>query len=253
MRVKLGPYKSWWGPYQLAEILCFWAKNEKDEFGFPHKPDWVHRFGEWLAYGSVRPKPAKGETHSLFDNDRKPTLLYRFLIWIDSKRSRTIDVRIDPWDTWNMDSTLGYIIRPMLHQLKKTKHGSPMVDLEDVPEELRPSDEEQAAYNRDGTTDENFFKRWDWVLDEMIFAFESLPGGANENWEDQFHSGKIDFEFVPVDDKLDTVDQKDASMYRLEKTKQDTSVFDRDGYLQYQNRISKGFLLFGKYYSALWD
>jgi len=46
-------------------------------------------------------------------------------------------VKIDRWDTWSMDHTLAKIILPMLKQLKDTKHGSAIVDLEDVPEELR--------------------------------------------------------------------------------------------------------------------
>jgi hypothetical protein len=243
MKVKIGPYKDWLGPYQLAELICFWAKKEKDEFGIPRKPDWVHNFGEWLAYGSVRPEPEPGEIYSLFDDDRKPTLLYRFLTWIYSKKSRTVNVHIDPWDTWSMDSTLGYIIRPMLRQLKETKHGAPMVDLEDVPEELRPSKEEQAAYDKDGTTDENFFKRWDWVIDEMIFAFDSLDGGPDQDWEDQFRTGKIEF----LSKKLE------SGCSELIRGPNDTSNTDWDGRKAYAERIENGFRLFGKYFQAMWD
>lgn len=244
MRVKIGPYKNWIGPYQLAEMICFWAKKEKDEYGIPRKPDWVHDFGEWLAYGSVKPEPAEGETYSLFDDDRKPTWLNRFLTWIDSKKSRTVDVRIDPWDTWSMDCTLGYIVRPMLRQLKETKHGAPMVDLEDVPEELRPSEEEQAAYDRDGTTDENFFARWDWVLDEMIFAFDSLNGGPNEDWEHQFTTGDYDFRWKKIDEK---------GTSEMIHGPNHTAETDWDARKAYAERIANGFRLFGKYFQALWD
>lgn len=81
-----------------------------------------------------------------------------------------VDVRIDPWDTWSMNYTLAHIIIPMLKQLKETKHGAPFVEQEDVPEHLRaPKDFDSAS----GDVDDNFFKRWDYVLDEMIFAFES--------------------------------------------------------------------------------
>lgn len=243
MKVKIGKYKSWFGPYQLAEILCFWAKREKDEFGIPRKAEWVHNFGEWLAYGSVRPEPEPGEIYSLFNDDRKPTLLYRFLTWIHSKQSRTIVVRIDPWDTWSMDSTLGYIIRPMLKQVKETKHGAPMVDMEDVPEHLRANEEELAEYNTKGKTDDNFFKRWDWVLDEMIFAFDSLDGGPNQDWEDQFRSGKIEF----LSKKLDNGSSE------LIRGPNDTSKTDWEGRKAYAKRIENGFRLFGKYYQSLWD
>ena len=80
---------------------------------------------------------------------------------------------IHDWDTWSMDHTLSYIIVPMLKQLKETKHGAPAVEFKDVPEELMPPDAEavKKLYMQNGETDENFFKRWDWVLDEMIWAF----------------------------------------------------------------------------------
>jgi hypothetical protein len=55
MRVKIGKYENWFGPYQLAETLCFWAKPVVDEYGMKSKPDYVHNFGEWLAHGSVEP------------------------------------------------------------------------------------------------------------------------------------------------------------------------------------------------------
>ena len=83
-----------------------------------------------------------------------------------------VKVRIDPWDTWSMDHTLAHIVLPMLKQLKATKHGAPQVDWEDVPRELRPSKEELRAYNKDGTADDKFFERWDWGLEEMIYAFD---------------------------------------------------------------------------------
>ena len=71
---------------------------------------------------------------------------------------REIQVRIHDYDTYSMDHTLSLIIVPMLKQLKATTHGAPNIALEDVPEELHG--------------DEEFFERWDWVLDEMIYAFE---------------------------------------------------------------------------------
>ena len=81
-------------------------------------------------------------------------------------------ITIHDWDTWSMDHTLSYIIVPMLIQLKDTKHGAPNVDNDDVPEELRmPDGWKETRYNIDGETDEQFFNRWDWVLDEMIWAF----------------------------------------------------------------------------------
>lgn len=91
--------------------------------------------------------------------------------YTDDSEDQVVEVQIDSWDTWSMDHTLTYIIVPMLKQLKETKHGAPNVDSSDVPVHLRCNDVSSKAYWTDGTTDENFFKRWDWVLDEMIWAF----------------------------------------------------------------------------------
>jgi len=240
MKIKIGNYSDFFGTYQLAEKLMFWVPKEKDEYGFEHTADRVHKFGEWLAHGSIKPEPEIGQTHNM---DRHNTLLARFLYWISSKKKRTIKVHIDPWDTWNMQDTLGYIIRPMLHQLKENKHGAPFVDVEDVPEDLRPTKKEQNAYKKDGTTDDKFFDRWDWVMDEMIFAFESLPGGANEDWEDAFHTGEYDWQWKKLEDGCSEM---------VEGPKH-TAKVDWDGRKEYEARIQNGFRLFGKYFQNLWD
>ena len=128
-----------------------------------------------------------------------------------------VKVHIDKWDTWSMDHTLAPIILPMLKQLKETKHGAPYVESADVPKELRINVHQKVAYKKDGTTDENFFKRWDWVMDEMIWAFEQKN---KDNWM--------------------------APYYEYNK-------WDRDAVKAEQERISNGFRLFGKYYESLWD
>ena len=239
MKIKIGPYTDWFGPYQLAEKLCFWAKEEKDEYGIPRKPDWVHNFGEWLAHGSVEPDPEVGEIHG-WDRNRHETLLARFLSWVHSKKQRKIQVHIDRWDTWSMDETLAHIILPMLVQLKATKHGAPNVDMEDVPEHLRANEIDTRKYEYDGTTDEQFFERWDWVLDEMIFAFESK---LDDSWEDQFETGTSDIQFKTLE----------GGMSEMVRGPNDTKEYDWEGRKKYQERISNGFRLFGKYYESLWD
>ena len=155
-------------------------------------------------------------------------------------RERKIKIQIDPWDTWSMDNTLAHIVLPMLKQLKATQHGAPNVDAEDVPEELRKS-ELVGEYD----VDENHFKRWEYVLDEMIFSFESKL----TDWEEQFWKVKpeIDWEDPMIPEKV--VDGLEA--YQLKwKTEGEC---DWEARTAYQTRITNGFRLFGKYYEGLWD
>ena len=228
MKVNIGPYKSWVGPYQIAEALCFWAKPIKDEHGFKSKPDWVHDFGTWLAGG-----------------ESKDSLLMKLCSWIESKRKRKEYVRIDAYDTWSMDSTLAPIILPMLKQLKATAHGAPFVDDEDVPEELKSTSAPPKESEYD--TDANHFKRWEWVLNQMIHAFECK---VDDSWQDQYRSGEIDMLWVPSDQK-DT-NNKPVS-YEITRGPKDTYKCDYEAMAVHQKRISNGFRLFGKYYENLWD
>lgn len=244
MKVKIGEYRSFFGPYQLAEKLCFWAKDEEDEYGFPHKPDWVHNFGEWLAYGKVRPEPEVGEVTDMFDEDRKATWLYKFLLWVHELKGddeQRVKVRIDRWDTWSMDHTLGYIILPMLKDIKEHNSAAPHVDDEDVPVELRSTAAPEVD-KRNGETDEHYFKRWEYVLDEMIFAFETKGNGANVDWEEQFSSGNIHFQTKKLEN----------GMSEMIKGPNDTSKTDWEGRKAYGERVQNGFRLFGKYYQNLW-
>ena len=78
-------------------------------------------------------------------------------------------ITIHSWDTWSMDHTLSYIIVPMLQQLQETKHGAPNTDDEDVPEKLRSTSAPKKE--NDWNTDANHFRRWDWIINEMIWAF----------------------------------------------------------------------------------
>lgn len=237
MKVYIGPPRNYFGPYQLAELICFWVKKKPNEDGFLEKPDWVHSFGEFLAHGSVLPED-HDDKYSLSDR-RKKTWLYRFLIWLHQKTKDKIKVRIDDYDTWSADHTLSHIILPLLKAVKERKHGSPFVDAEDVPVELRPTKKQINAYNKTGDPDPFFHARWEYVLDEMIWAFEQKVA---DDWEDQFVSGVQDYSLARVDDKYSRLVEGPNHTYKI----------DHEKMKQHQNRISNGFRLFGKYYEALW-
>ena len=117
-------------------------------------------------------------------------------------------IKIHNYDVWSMDCTLSLIILPMLKKLKQQKIGAPYVDNEDVPQELKS--------NQSFENDEKFFEKWEYVLNEMIFAFDSKVN----DWQEKFFKN----------DKLDI-----------------------EGMKKYQKRITNGFRLFGKYFEGLWD
>ena len=148
MKVLIKPYPSFIGPYQIAEKILFW----KDPYD-----DIVMALGEFLSGGE--------EEDSLLLKVCQKIYNYRV------SRPRAF-VHIDPYDTWSMDDTLAHIILPMLKQIKKEKHGSPLVRDEDVPDEIKST---SCPEDKDDTwraSDCNIHKRWDYVLDEMIWAFE---------------------------------------------------------------------------------
>ena len=165
MRVKIGPYLNWWGPYQIADLLL--GNPDKDRFSMDYTPGWrariADRLGDWLA----------------------STRFADLCQWIHDRRRRQVYVHIDNYDVWNMDDTLRLIIHPMLVKLKQVKHGSGMVDDADVPPHLRST----APGARDGCenpwdSDRNLHARYDWLLDELIWAFGTDHEAAKEVYYD---------------------------------------------------------------------
>jgi hypothetical protein len=153
-------------------------------------------------------------------------------------------VKIDRWDTWSMDHTLANIILPMLKQLKEDKHGAPNVDDKDVPKELKSTSAPPKENEWD--TDDNHFKRWEWVLDEMIWAFESK---VNDGWQEKFYSGVSDMKSVPC--AWDA--EGKPTLYNYVEGPNHTYKCDYEGIAEVQKRIKNGFRLFGLYFEALWD
>jgi hypothetical protein len=209
MKVKIKKYPQWWGSeYTLGRIFS-WAKKE-NKYGFFEMPEPLSSFISWYAETPV------GKVHNSVANKLSAY-----------QGSRRVKVKLDPWDSWNVDETVGHIALPLLKQLKEAQHGASKVDDEDVPhmykhgyinnESLQPdlfqSEEQDALFWNQSEA------RWTWVLDEMIFAFESIVG-TNEDWESKY------FNSTPPNVK---------------------------GWQEEAARINNGFRLFGKYYRALWD
>jgi hypothetical protein len=218
MKVYINNYRYHWiSPYTILEKVLFWKDWDNIEYDEP----WVEKWSNRL--------------NPICESFRK------FLDFVHPKINY---VKIDRWDTWSMDSTLADIILPMLKQLKKDKHGAPYVDDVDVPDELKSTSAPPKETEWD--TDANHFKRWDWVMDEMIFAFECKN---DDSWQDAFRSGVIDFKMVPVD--FD--ENSKPTIYRAIDGPNNTYKCDYEGMEKVQKRIDNGFRLFGRYYQGLWD
>jgi hypothetical protein len=219
MKIYISKYRNHWlSPYTILEKVFFWREIEYDE---PIIEKWSNRLNP-LCKAAAK-----------FLDFVHPEIKY---------------VKIDKYDTWSMDYTLGLIALPMLKQLHVTKHGSPFVDDEDVPEELKSTS--APPKENDWDTDANHFKRWDYALNEMIFAFEHK---LNRDWEDAYRSGEHDMIWIPVDKDGNEVPKGDHQFYQMKRGPNDTYVCDYDAIQEVEKRIQNGFRLFGKYYQSLWD
>jgi hypothetical protein len=215
MKIWTSKYRRHWvSPYKIAETICFWREIDYDE-------PWVKRFNK------VAEPVCQG------------------LQWfLDRIHPRIKYVKIDYWDVWSLDHTLADIIAPALKKLKEQKHGSPMVDDEDVPVHLQSAGykagkrrkkkgiELQAHALDMGDDDTTLHDRWDWVLGEMIWAFDQMlddEKGEGQFWDHSASSG-LPWEASYVSPKCDW-----------------------DGLKRHQERMQNGFRLFGRYYLALWD
>ena len=205
MKVKIGPYRSRWN----SDVHANYMNSKYGRF------DWDDNNNKF---------------ENLLENleDSLQWLYNRTINKILDKRAdQKISVKIDRWDIWSMDHTLSHIVVPMLKQLAGSKHGLPFVDDEDVPEELRSTSAPPKKDKYD--LDDNHHKRWEWVIGEMIWAFEQK---TRNDWEGDYYKYEDD----------------PKEMFGMKLVWE-----DKEGRKAHQERMSNGFKLFGKYYEALWD
>ena len=222
MKIYRSNYRHHWvSPYTILKAVCFWEKD--DDVFYNHEDVPGHKYDKWVNF--LNPFC---------------TVWQKFLDFVHPEIKY---VKIDRWDTWSMDHTLADIILPMLKQLQKDKHGAPHVDDEDVPMEFQSwTSPPKGEYDTDG----HHFARWDYVLNEMIFAFDCK---VDDSWSDKFSSGEFDKKTVAC--QWD--ENGKATMYQWIDGPNHTYKCDFDGMQEVQKRITNGFRLFGKYYEALWD
>lgn len=94
-------------------------------------------------------------------------------------------IKIDSYDTWNVDVTLSKIIAPLLKEFKSKTHSYPhTIDQSDLPSELY----------REDAPEEN----WNHVLDIMIWSFEQI---SNSQREDAFVNFDVNGNILGVDEE----------------------------------------------------
>ena len=203
MIVRIGKYVHWYTTTRVEDAYLEW-RHKKHPWEIDDSDHvWIDRIVMSLL-------------------DAWQTVLHYTINRIQSRRKQKISVKLDPHDTWNADYTLALIILPVLKQLRDTSQSYGMVDSKDVPKNLRPSKEESEKIQKTGTMDSKGEDRWQYVLGEMIFAFESI---LDDSWEDQF------FTFT-----------------------EESAIFsDKKGFDKYNKMIDNWLKLFGKYYRSLWS
>lgn len=194
MKVYIGPYPKWFGPYHFMD------------------------FFSWILPKRIRDNIA----------DRLP--MFPFMLLNKLSKEREIKVKLHPYDTWDLNTTLSYIIVPLLKQLKETKHGFPVV----ITEYQDPCGDNKTWLEENEMA-------WVEILNKMIWAFEQ----ASEDWEEQYHTGQADYKLVKENQSDDH--------YIIEKGPKHTLCVDQEGIKAHREKMQEGFELFGKYYKDLWD
>jgi hypothetical protein len=242
MKVYISGYRDHWiSPYTMLDYAFFWTDwskcardktvirslEEERKHKYIERPEWAEKWADRLTPVSRAIQWAWDRVH--------PAIKY---------------VKIDRYDTWSMDHTLADIVLPMLKQLKEKQHGAGFVDDSDVPEGIGLRSTEAAPKENEYDTDSNHFARWNWVMDEMIFAFECK---VDDSWQDAFREGEHDILWVPVDADGNEVPKGEHKYTEMRHGPNDTYKCDYDGMKKVEERIQNGFRLFGRYYQNLWD
>lgn len=178
MKVYIGNYPKYFGPYQLVDKIFFFLSDEKKD-----------KIVDWIPS-----KPFE---------------------WIDKRfNTRHIDIEIDDYDTWNAEHTLAMIIHPVLVKFRKNINSFPTnFDDTDIP---------KTVYDKFDKEDEISLKKWEWVLDEMIWSFSQI---LEEDYESSYFS-------LDENEKI---------------------IVDHEGLEAHRKRIQRGLMLFSKYYLNLWN
>ena len=141
MKVKIGPYLNWWGPYQIFKLFT------KLGFSEDTTDRWAKDCPIWFA---------------------------NLCQWVHDRRKRTIKIKLDKYDTWSMDSTLALIIIPMLKQLQRDRHGIPGAMFEN--DQMTEGDYYKAAEEKWDNIVRHMIWSFEQILEEEHDAFVIIEG-----------------------------------------------------------------------------
>lgn len=164
---------------------------------------------------------------------------------------RKISIKIDNYDTWSFDHTLAHIIYPALLQMKGQKQGVPADLIDNIGGENYSDQMSFDFYSE--TYNESFevaCKRWDEILDKMIWSFEQV---MKDDYDSLYHHGKADYDWVETDRLYpNPVTGKLEKTFQMVDKDPDSHWYDVEGHQLHEDRIQEGFELFGKYFRSLW-
>lgn len=154
------------------------------------------------------------------------------------KENRKVEVVIDDYDTWSLDSTLAKVIYPALVAFKEQRKKMPGVAFDFFSEEAQKDKTGNYTDEAFEEAEKNFTK----IIDKMIWSFREI---AEDNpGESQF--------FLKNGKKWKTKKLKKGNKHIGSELVETGMTLDKEGYTEYHNRIKEGVELFGKYYQTLW-
>ena len=154
---------------------------------------------------------------------------YDLKLWVKSKYQK-LRYGFEYQETWNLYQSLATWVLPRLKHLKKNKQGIPSACF-DCEKYKTPEEQQSDGAMKDAE------KRWDGILNEIIFAFEFYE----DDYKYLMACYPPDYDFG-----FDT-DEKSYIVWN------DNRAPDYTSYDAAEKRAKEGLKLFAEYYANLWD
>lgn len=149
-------------------------------------------------------------------------------------KDRRVKIEIEDHDAWDAGHTLALIAYPLLQKLKEHKQGAPYTDDEDVPAGIGLRSTEAKPKENEWDIDDNHFKRYDWILDEIIWVMKEIS-------EDK-----------PIEDTFYSFDENKLERISTDEDLRVLNRVDSEGLEAYHKRVVHALYLFGKYFESFW-